>query len=265
MRFLYLLFLAFQISSAQTLLSESSQAVRMDKFIGFDNYESLYFLQNRALHKTGTEGNFVYNSLQLGKITAVDIINPLKIVVFFQDTNTVVLLDNKLNEIDRIKFDLINPSMNIGSATTAGSNSLWVFNMDTQQLELYNYKARTATTVSQPFPGQLISQASNFNYCFVLTPKKLRAFNVYGSFLNQLDLQGFERVAEAHENVLLLKDNKLHFIADFVKAKSKTAGDIVVLDTSEILIRDYQLMKDFIYIFDGKELHTFKLTIPKKD
>ena len=125
--------------------------------------------------------NFLFNALQLGRISSVDIINPLKIVVFFQDTNTVVFLDNKLSEIQRLNFNNLPSFMNVSTASNAGNNSLWVFNVDTQQLELYNYSSNLKITVSQPYPGKLISQASNFNYCFTLTENKVRAFNIYGS------------------------------------------------------------------------------------
>ena len=183
MKAIYFIFflLYFQNSIGQSVALKTSTPLIADRFIGIDNYKNTYFLKDRVLHKQGEDGgNFIYNALQLGRISSVDIINPLKVVVFFQDTNTVVFLDNKLSEIERISFNNLSQFLNVSTATTSGSNSLWIFNVDTQQLEIYNYKLKLQTVVSQPFPGKLLSQASNFNYCFTLTEKKLRAFNVYG-------------------------------------------------------------------------------------
>src|SRR5690606_40664419 len=87
-----------------------------------------------VINKQGPDGNFLFNDLQLGRITSVDIINPLKVVVFFQDTNTVVLLDNKLSEIQRINFNNLPQFLNVSTDTNAGNNSLCLFNVDTQQL-----------------------------------------------------------------------------------------------------------------------------------
>ncbi len=267
MRIIYsLLFVfIFQIGFGQSVSLKSTKPIAIDRFVGIDNFKNIYFLKDRVLHKQGEDGNFVYNALQLGRITTVDIINPLKVVIFFQDTNTVVLLDNKLNEIERINFNNLPQFLNVSSATNAGSNSLWIFNMDTQQLELYNYRAKMQTVVSQPFPGKLMSQASNFNYCFTLTEKKLRAFNVYGSLLNETTNDGYENIVQLNENLVALKENSLYYIPDFAKRNDEEFRETVKLELPEMPIKDLQLTNDFLYIYDGKNLHTFTLTLPKKE
>ncbi|MCG2419698.1 hypothetical protein K8089_11750 [Aequorivita sp. F47161] len=265
MKQLFLLFLLIaQIGVAQSLAPEGTVPLVADRFIGIDNYKNTYFIKNRVINKQGPDGNFLYNDLQLGRITSVDIINPLKVVVFFQDTNTVVLLDNKLSEIQRINFNNLPQFLNVSTATNAGNNSLWLFNVDTQQLELYNYGSKLQTVVSQPFPGKLLSQASNFNYCFTLTEKKLRAFNIYGSILNETPSEEYELIIQQHENLVALKENQLYYIPDFARRNNEIAHETVKLKLAEITIKDLQLSNDFLYIYDGKLLHTFKLTIPKK-
>jgi len=261
--FLFLFICQFGIS--QSLAPISTAPLVADRFIGLDNYKNTYFIKERVLHKQGPDGNFIFNDLQLGRISSVDIINPLKVVVFFQDTNTVVLLDNKLNEIERINFNNLPLFMNVSTATNAGNNSLWLFNVDTQQLELYNYGSKLQTVVSQPFPGKLISQASNFNYCFTLTEKKLRAFNIYGSILNETDSEGYEKIIQQNENLVALKENSLYYIPDFAKRNEAIPNETVKLAFPEITIKELQLTNDFLYIYDGENLHTFKLTIPTKE
>jgi len=262
----YLLFgLVFQITLGQTVTLKTATPLAADRFIGIDNYKYTYFIKDRVLHKQGKDDSFKYNALELGRISSVDIINPLKVVVFFQDTNTVVLLDNKLNQIERINFNSLSQFLNVGAATTAGSNSLWIFNLDTQQLEIYNYKLKMQTVSSQPFSGKWISQASNFNYCFVLTEKKLLAFNVYGSLLNEAFTDGYEKVVQQNENLLALKDNSLYYLSDFAKRNLKMMKEPHKLELPEITVKDLQLSNEFLYIYDGKNLHTFTLTLPKKE
>jgi hypothetical protein len=255
----------FQLSIGQTLTLESKVPLVADRFIGQDNYKNLYFIKDRVLNKMGPDGNFLFNDLQLGRITSVDIINPLKVVVFFQDTNTVVLLDNKLNEIQRINFNNLPEFLNVSTATNAGNNSIWLFNVDTQQLELYNYGSKLQTVVSQPFPGKLISQASNFNYCFTLTEKKLRAFNIYGSILNEVPSEGYEKIIQQNENLIALKENSLYYLPDFAKRNDAISHNAIKLPLTDITIKDLQLSNDFLYIYDGENLHTFKLTIPTQE
>lgn len=266
MKQLFILFLLIcQLGIAQSLAPVSEVPLMADRFIGLDNYKNTYFIKDRVIIKQGPDGNFRFNDLQLGRITSVDIINPLKVVAFFQDTNTVVLLDNKLSEIQRINFNNLPQFLNVSTATNAGNNSLWLFNVDTQQLELYNYGSKLQTVVSQPFPGKLISQASNFNYCFALTEKKLRAFNIYGSILNETASEEYEKIVQQNENLVALKDDSLYYIPDFAKRNEDVSHETVKLTLPEIKIKDLQLTNDFLYIYDGEILHTFKLTIPIKE
>lgn len=265
MKHLFLLFMfVCQFGFAQSLSPVSKVPFVADRFIGFDNYKNAYFIKNRVINKQGPDGNFLFNDLQLGRITSVDIINPLKVVVFFQDTNTVVFLDNKLNEIERLNFNNLPQFMNVSTATNAGSHSLWLFNVDTQQLELYNYGSKLQTVVSQPFPGKLLSQASNFNYCFTLTEKKLRAFNSYGSILNETPSEGYERIIQQNENLIALKENQVYYIPDFPLHNDEVEHKTTKLKLPEITIKDLQLTNDFLYIYDGENLYTFTLTPPKK-
>lgn len=256
--------LTFQLVLAQSLTPVSSVPIMADRFIGIDTYKNIYSIKDRVLNKQGADGDFLFNDLQLGRITTVDIINPLRIVVFFQDTNTVIMLDNKLSEIERINFNNLPQFMNVSTATNAGNKNLWIFNVDTQQLELYNYGAKLQTVVSQPFPGKLLSQASNFNYCFTLTEKKLRAFNIYGSILNEVNSEGYEKIIQQNENLVALKENYLYYLPDFAMRDDEISQEMTRLELPEMEIKDLQLSNDFLYIYDGKNLHTFTLTIPKK-
>lgn len=264
MKSLIILLFAIQITLAQEVKLVSTIPLEVDKFVGLDGYRNLYSIKNRVLYKQGPDGNFKFNDLQLGKITSVDIINPLNIVLFYQDTNTVVLLDNKLSEIDRVHFNRLPEFFNISTASNASINRLWVFNVDAQQLELFDYRNRFRAVVSQPFPGKIISQASNFNYCFVLTETKLRAFNVYGSLIREMEMQGYDKIVQQDENLLALKDNKLFYIYDFAAGKGETEKVPIQLALPEITIKDLQLTQDFLYIYDGKNLLTFTLTVPKQ-
>ena len=42
---------------------------------------------------------FSYSNIELGKLSMVNIQNPFKIILFYADFNTAILLDNNLNEL----------------------------------------------------------------------------------------------------------------------------------------------------------------------
>ncbi len=217
-----------------------------------------------VLYKQSSTEKFVYSDLHLGEISSVDIINPLKLVVFYEDTNTVVVLDNKLNEIERINFNNLPDFINISTATNAGNNSLWIFNVDTQQLELYNYRENKKATVSQPFAGKPISQASNFNYCAVLTEKKLLIFNSYGSLISEKDGTGFTKIILQDKSIIGVNKNELFLFPDTSENSFEGSFKPLNLPIFENTVKDLQLTKDFLYIYDGNKIHTFSITQPKQ-
>ena len=257
MRILFLLCLFSHCAFAQSFNLEQKAELNADQFIGFDSYKHIYYIKDDVLHKKGDLGNFVFRDFQLGPITSVDIINPLNVVVFYAQMNTVVLLDSRLNETERINFNDLPSFLNISMALNAGNNKLWIFKIDTQQLELYHYRNQLQTVVSQPFKGMVQSHASNFNVCSLLTENYIRKFNVYGSLLLEIPNEGIEKLFLYNEILWGIKENKLYKI-------SQEAVKTIPFPLEEKPIKDLQLTQDFLYIYDGKTLYTYTLTQPKQ-
>lgn len=254
--FLTIFFISVTTAFSQELTLVNKAALQVDHFIGFDAYKHIYFIKNGALHKEGELGKFVFQDFQLGPIASVDIINPLNVVVFYAEMNTVVFLDNRLNEKERINFNDLPSFLNISAATNAGNNKLWIFNTNTQQLELYHYRNQQQTQVSQPFKGKFVTQVSNFNTCTILTNTHLRQINLYGSLLSEIKLEDYKSIVQNNEKIVAVKDNSLFLIHE-------NAVNRLSFTFNENPIKDLQLTQDFLYIYDSKILYTFTLTQPK--
>jgi len=251
-----LLLLIFPILAwSQELSFVSKTQLNADTFIGIDSYNDTFYIKEQVLYKKTENNLFNFKEFQLGNIQSVDIVNPMNILVYYADFNTVVLLDNKLTEIERINFNNFSEFINTSTATLAANTSLWIFNIDSQQLESYNYRSKNKVLVSQPINGEVLSQASNYNFCFVLTKEKMRAYNIYGSLIAEINNDGFQRIVQLNENLVALKDNELYYI-------DKETQEITKIKSPEINIKDLQLTQDFLYIYDGNQVHTFTLTPP---
>lgn len=264
MRALILILSLFSVVSfSQELKPEGTYKLNVDQFIGVDSYQHTYYIDDQVLHKKGPLGDYVFNNYQLGSISSVDIINPLKVLVFYKEVNTAIFLDNRLNEIERINFDTLPEFLNVGAASNAGNNLLWVFDIDSQQLQLFDYRNNRKTIVSQPFTGDIKSLASGFTYCHVLTEDGLFTFNVYGSFISERDAAGFQKISQHGGNLVALKDNTIFYLK--VNNENGDENSVVPLKWKdvEITVKDLQLTQDFLYIYDGNLVHTFTLTQPK--
>lgn len=252
---LWLLFLICLPLQAQQLVLQDSVALKADYFLGIDSYDNLYYTKNNSLYKQSKELSISYADMRLGNIKSVDIINPLKVLVYYADFNTVVLLDNTLNEIERINFNEVDGFANVESVSMANNNSLWVFNKDNQQLELYNYRSGQRTLISQPIAGNIISQDSSFNFYFLLTENQVVSFNVYGSILEQYRNPGYTDIWQYKNSLIGLgQDQKFYFSA--TPDKHFELPERFAKNTPKQL----QLNGDFLYIYDGDFVFTFKLT-----
>ena len=250
---------AVSIHAQKTITATLQQqdSLSVDRFVGMDNFGASYVIQNNILMKRQDKKKWQYNNFQLGEITSVDILNPLKITLFYEDFNTVIILDNTLNEIKRIDFNVISEFKNLAAATTANDRNLWVFDTNTQQLEIFNYVQEKTPIQNLPIPEKFINIKSNYNYCRVLTETILYTYNIYGSLLSRQELSGVTDFSMTNTEVIFSKDDQLYY----------TTNDEVYLinvPSDRIAVKQFSLHDDILYIYDGIVLYQFQLKKPTK-
>lgn len=135
-----------------------------DLFMGIDNFNWRYYVKDDAFFKEKDGQALQYKNISLGKIRRADILNPMSIVLFYEDFNSVVQLDNQLNEIRRINFSE-HPEPIVATATgNAAQNRLWVYNSLTQQLGLFDYLKNSYVPITQQLKGTIRHYETDFNH-----------------------------------------------------------------------------------------------------
>ena len=255
--FVFIIVLCIQTAIGQTYSKTNQSPLSVSQFIGYDSYDSLYTITDLVLSKENTSGVFRFTDFQLGNITSVDIINPFNVVVFYADTNTAILLDNKLSLIEQINFNLLEDVANISSVSNAGGNKLWLFNADSQQLELYNYRNNTKNSISLPIAEILTDQTSDFNYNYILTPSSIKVYTVFGGIVKSVAFQGGEKIITQKGRVLVVRDTMIYEMID-------DSFKLLSIKTTQISIQDLQVFEDFLYIYDRENVHSFVVQKPNK-
>ncbi len=255
-RFVFILLVSVSCFGQELVIIDTTPLL-VDTFIGIDDYKNTFTITDNIISKTGAKGDFEYSDIQLGDITTIDAINPLKIVVYYQDFNTVVFLDNRLSEIERIDFNTLPIFINTGAARNAGNNRLWLLNTDTQQIELYNYNTQNRIEISQPITANIEAVTSNFNFLYVLTKQEVRQYNLYGSLLHVLPVLEGISLTQDNGNLLVSTASQLLY-------KTKEMDSFNPLSYQEILKVNLQLRQDLLYIYNGEKIATFSLNPPKK-
>jgi hypothetical protein len=224
--------------------------LKVDKLISIDNFGTTYFINNDVFQKKDASKIITYNNLQLGNLETANAFNPLKINLFYKDFNTVIILDNRLAEIFKIDFNTHQDYKNITHISTGFDNTLWIFNQDTQQLELFDYKTRNTRIKTLPVQSQVLDLKSNYNNCWLLTKNYLYQFNYFGSLVLKLKNDGFTNISESNENIILKKDQTLFYL-------KKNEEDLTPISIANLLINQFFVTNETLYIYNDESLHEF--------
>lgn len=222
----------------------------VDRVIAKDNFGTTYSVTNDVFYKNNGLNNLTYNNLQLGELYSANAFNPLKINLFYKDFNTVIVLDNRLAEIFKINFNSVEPYKNVSHITTGYDNTLWIFNTDLQHLELYDFKTNTIRAETMPVTSDVLDLKSNYNYCWLLTRNHLYKFNYFGSLISKIPNVGYEAISENDGDIIIKGGGQLLFVKN-------ESDKIAPFEIPNLLINDFFVVNETLYIYDSKILHEF--------
>ncbi|WP_370479323.1 hypothetical protein [Tamlana flava] len=254
--FYLLLLISTPIFSQETIETESIKKTKLDIdiLVSADNFGNIYFTKSNVLYKKGEQQTTTYNNLQLGSMFSANTFNPLKINLFYKDFNTVVVLDNRLAEIFKIDFNTLSPYKNITHISTGFDNTIWLFNQDTQKLELFDYKKLKTRAQTAPVQSDVLDLKSDYNWCYLLTKNFLYVYNYFGSLVKKMKNDGFTSFCLSNENIMLKKGDVLFYL-------SKNNGNPIRISTPNFLIKQFSLTNETLYIYDSESLHELQLKI----
>jgi len=230
----------------------SKTELQVDRLIDIDNFETQYSIVDNTLSVHKKDKTLNYSNLQLGNITTVNAFNPLKLNLFYKDFNTAIILDNRLAEITNIKFNNVLPFRDISHISTGNDTSIWIFNQNTRELELFDYKTNKTRAKTLPVSGNIIDIHSNYNYCWLLTPSFIYGYNYFGSLISKIPNTGFTSLKENGGDLYVIKQKQLYF-------KGKNTDQFQSIELPELLIKQFLVTEETVYIYDGKFLYHYQL------
>lgn len=236
-----------------TLQPARQQSLTADIFYGADSFGNLYYSQKGTLYKKTSQQTYSFYALGLGEIESVDLLNPLKISLFYKDFNTVIILDNQLSEIERINLNTRKVFRVAAFATTGFERNLWIFNTDLQRLELYNYAEDATRAATQPVNKKIMAQASNYNFCWLYTDKnELLQYNIYGSPTDVFYIEKALAFQSFRDGLVYRNDNLLYFYSPRFK-------DVFALPEVKQAFDSFFITESALYLYHNNQLFTYPL------
>ena len=232
-------------------------AIDADQFLGYDSFGFYYTIKNDVFYKTNNQQSLEYKNVSLGKITKVDIQNPLKIVLFYENFNTVVLLDNQLNETQKINFSE-NTIPIIATATgIAFQNQLWIYNSLNNQIGLYDYLKNDYKTISTPFPENSKYYQSDFNtFQWIDQKNNWYSCDLFGKTIAKGKIPDFDSIEIINKNQFIISKNAILIYEDIEKNQK---FEIEVLEKT---FKKFCYKDQILSIFTSEGITNYKIIIP---
>lgn len=230
-----------------------------ERFVGTDAFGWEYVIADNEFRKQKDGKVLKYRNVSLGDITRADLQNPLQIVLFYKKFNSVVLLDNQLNETGTINFNEINSPIIAEAVGLASQNRLWVYDVATQQTGLFDLKKSSFRTLTPPNNNGITWYQSDYNY-FYWTDNNNTFFtlNLFGSITSAGSIPAFDAAQLISQNILLLKEGNTLVQYNLATKESKTVSIV------EKTFGAFYYKEGILSIFTDSEIVQYKIILPRE-
>ncbi|HSN60625.1 MAG TPA: hypothetical protein VLR49_06805 [Ferruginibacter sp.] len=173
-------------------------------FMEVDVLNNLYLVTaGNQLKKLNANGDSmaVFNDVKkYGNPTLIDVTNPLKVLLYYKNYATVVILDRLLSQRNSINFRQQN-IFSVKAIATSYDNNIWLFDEQNLKLKKIDEQGITLQETTDwrlimenvPSPGIIID---NSNFVYLYDAKKgFYIFDYYGTFKNNLPFLNWENVS----------------------------------------------------------------------
>jgi hypothetical protein len=212
------------LQSSPVPTSTSTDSFRLEKIIpGAYHIMEVDVLNNLYLVTAGNQLkklNAHYDSLAVyndvkkyGNPTLIDVTNPLKVLLYYKNYATVVMLDRLLSERNSINFRKQN-IFSVKAIATSYDNNIWLFDeqdlklkkIDEQGILLQETTDWRLIMNEVPSPGIIIDN-NNFVYLYD-SNKGFFIFDYYGTFKNNLPFLQWQNISVGANNLAGFSGNQ---------------------------------------------------------
>lgn len=248
-----ILFLCLTAAQAQ-LLFEVQVPV---KFAITDKMQQVYIVTPEdVLIKYDQRGKEMgrYTNNYLGELEVVDPTNPINVVLYYPNLQTLVTLDVTMNEISRTNL-VSYGFFNIDALCSTNDGNIWLMDGMEFRLKKINRNGKILYTsenlmilMGQPFrPVKLLERN---NKVFALDPEKgIYVFDNMGNFDKRYDLSGVTYFQMLGTQIFYLYNGTPHVLDTqlFMHNRLTLPGDL----TEDLLYFNVQVDRCFMFTKDG--------------
>lgn len=204
--------------------------------IGVDSLGKLYQVDAKMVKKYDDTGNPIanYALLNTGEISSIDTRNALQTLLFFEEQQQIVLLDNMLGVHRSIELKNFFDWIDLACLSNR-DNSFWLYSVNSQSLIKVNnelQEVKKLDNISQLLsqdisPIQLMEKGEKV----YLVDKKIGVivFDIFGNYQKIIPIKNVDKIRVEENEILYLKQNK-------VKAYNQLSFDNLEVFASDSIV-----------------------------
>lgn len=191
-----------------------------------------------------------YSINRLGTIKNIDVKNPQKIFVYFNEYATIIYLDNTLSEINRIDLEELG-YWGIQGATVARDNNIWLLDYDNLRLIKISEAGRIELSSNEQTEGlaglrdaepQLYAKG---NQLYLRSDQGVSIYDEFGTYLIHHPIKN--DLAHFTDKMIILTENKTVKTYDLGIQFKEATSKLAELETKPV---DFYLNRNTLYIID---------------
>jgi hypothetical protein len=251
-----LLFILFFLQSDFELIKKIDKKT---DFIVLDNLGFLYLYENYSLYKYSGNGNLISNftNLTYGKLSVFDASDPYMLLLYYQDLNRIVFLDNQLapigNSINLDEFELYQ----VNKVCKSKEFAVWIYDDFDKRLIQYGFNPKGILNEINlsllNISGEISFIRESGNHLYLSTNEQLYIFDIYGTFIKKVNIRIPDSFQVLNNKIMYSINHKL-----FIYSPKENHTDTLNID----FVKNIQKMlinNEYLYVQKKDSLLIYKL------
>ena len=249
------------IAQSDTVFSFKKSIHAEASGLAVDNLENIYIIsESDQLIKYDRQGDSVgvYNqSKRFGKLHSIEVTNPLKILLFYKDFSTIVILDRFLSErssIDLRKIDILQAT----AISLSYDNNIWIFDAIDNRLKKIDEQGNRLLQTEDlrgifPKPINPLKIINQNNVVYLFDPTEgVYLFDHFGSFLRKFPIKEWSNLFIIDHLLVGITNNAL----DIYNTKTLNENSLKLPSTLQNF-NHYFITNNTIYSLSTDSIHIY--------
>lgn len=194
-----------------------------------------------------------YSDPSNGNIAQVDAGIASKILVFYRENGTIVLLNNELSPIGAPLSLFDRSIMTVSLAAMGNPNKIVLYDEANQDLIITDLNLKLLSRTDITFPGEFhptdMQVVTEHRIALLDTLHGICLFDFFGTFEREIPIPGIKAMQLMKDQIIYLKDKALY---QYTLPTETSPMDIQPLEI-KMPVKTFHLWRDVLYFIDEKE------------